>query len=67
MSEEEKTVAGAYAKISSHEELCAERYDNIREDFADVKSWLRSLTFLSVTVLLSLLGFLGAQLLSKIH
>ena len=37
MSDERKTVAGAYAKIESHEELCAERYRRLDEQISDVK------------------------------
>lgn len=37
MSSESKTVAGAYARIDGHEELCAERYDRIHDTLSDLK------------------------------
>ena len=41
MSEERQTVAGAFAKIESHEELCAERYRNIHGAINDIKALLK--------------------------
>lgn len=41
MADEKQTVAGAYAKIESHEELCAERYANIRTGMDDLKGSIR--------------------------
>jgi len=35
------TVAGAYAKIEAHEDLCAERYKNIHDAIADLKTGLK--------------------------
>lgn len=40
---ETKTLAGAYAKIESHEELCAERYDTIRDKLADAKDGIKEI------------------------
>lgn len=34
---ERKSVQGAYEKIESHEDLCAERYKNIHEAISDLK------------------------------
>jgi hypothetical protein len=35
---ERQTVAGAYAKIEGHEELCAERYRAIGVELRDIKA-----------------------------
>lgn len=34
---ERQTVAGAYSKIQSHEDLCAERYANIHTSLGELK------------------------------
>lgn len=39
---ERQTVAGAYAKIEGHEDLCAERYRNIDNTLAGFKVTLES-------------------------
>lgn len=41
MSEDRLTVTGAYAKIESHEELCAERYATIHSAIGDIKALLK--------------------------
>ena len=35
---ERQTVAGAYAKIEGHEDVCAERYSNINTTLGELKS-----------------------------
>lgn len=60
--EERQTVAGAYAKINAHEDLCAERYEGIRDAIKDVKGWLRWILTGVAGVLISLLGWALFQL-----
>jgi len=38
LSGDRQTVAGAYAKIEGHEELCAERYRAIGVELRDIKA-----------------------------
>lgn len=52
---ERQTVAGAYAKIDSHEEICAVRYEGINNT-------LRELRFAVWAVLFGLVGWMGVQL-----
>jgi hypothetical protein len=58
---EKQTVAGAYAKIDSHEDLCAERYLRIHELINDLKLGARWIIGLLATVALGLIGWLGVQ------
>jgi len=60
---ESKTVAGAYAKIESHEELCAERYSNIHGTLEDMKGTAKSQTRTQWGILLAILAFLAQQFL----
>lgn len=57
MTEGKQTVAGAYAKIDSHEELCAERYNRINETLHDLKSGAKWI----IGLLVALLGWLAIQ------
>jgi hypothetical protein len=41
ISEDRQTVSGAFAKIESHEELCAERYATIHSAIGDIKGLLK--------------------------
>lgn len=59
-----QTVSGAYAKIESHEELCAERYANIHGSIADIKSWVKWGVGAVFTLAVSLIGFLIHELYS---
>lgn len=60
----EQTVAGAYAKIESHEELCAERYRAIFETLGDLKAKGDNHSKLLMGVLLSIAGFTVVTLLA---
>jgi hypothetical protein len=62
---ETKTVAGAYAKIESHEELCAERYTNIHTTLEDLKGSSKALTRTAWGVLLAVLAFLAQQFMTS--
>lgn len=66
-------MAGAYAKIESHEELCAERYRAIFEGIGDLKEDISGhkkligqvgwwLVTTLITIVIALVGFLGTQL-----
>lgn len=54
---EKQTVAGAYAKMESHEDLCAERYARINETLGDLKSGAKWI----IGLLLALLGWFAVQ------
>lgn len=58
---ERQTVAGAYAKIEAHEDLCAERYRNIHEAIADMKSLLRWVLGGVASVVIAITGWLAVQ------
>jgi hypothetical protein len=60
---ERKTVQGAYDKIEAHEDLCAERYKNIHESISDLKDGVKWVIRLGVVTMLSLIGYLGSQVL----
>lgn len=57
-----QTVAGAYQKIESHEELCAERYAGIHSAIGDLKGTVNKVVWLGVASLLALVGWMGIQL-----
>ncbi len=59
---ESKTVAGAYAKIEAHEELCAERYQDIRNDINDLKGIVEDAGKMLAGVALALIGWGAVQL-----
>lgn len=60
--EDRQTVAGAYAKIQSHEDICTLRHNTINEKLDDLKTESRTVTKLAVSVLLALLGWMAIQL-----
>lgn len=60
--EERQTVAGAYAKIDAHEEICALRYKGIADALDDLKSWLRWIVSGVATIAVGLLGWALIQL-----
>jgi predicted negative regulator of RcsB-dependent stress response len=57
-----QTVAGAYAKIEAHEDLCAERYSNIHDKLGELRDDAKNTGRLVVGVLLALLGWMAVQL-----
>jgi predicted negative regulator of RcsB-dependent stress response len=59
---ERQSVAGAYQKIESHEELCVERYDRINEKLGELTDGAKTQNRLMVSVLLALLGWMALQL-----
>lgn len=63
---ERQTVAGAYAKIESHEDLCAERYSSIHETLGEMKSDAKMLRNLGASVLLALVGWMAVQLFAPL-
>lgn len=67
MERDEKNIMAAHARINAHEELCAERYENIKDTFKEVKGWLRAITLISISSLLAMTGWLAVNLFAKIH
>ena len=59
---ESKSVAGAYAKIEAHEDLCAERYRAINETLGDLKSGQQNHSKAAWGIVLALLAWMGVQL-----
>ena len=59
---EKQTVAGAYAKIASHEDLCAERYRGIHEAIADLKGLIRWILGGVASVAVALIAWMAVQL-----
>ena len=64
MSDARQTVAGAYAKIISHEDLCALRYAEIAEKLGDLKTDAKSQHTLLWSILLSFAGFMAVTLVA---
>lgn len=62
MSDEVKSVDGAYVRIEGHEELCAERYSNIRSELTELKTSSKNQQRIQWSVLIALLGFMALQL-----
>jgi hypothetical protein len=59
---ERQTVAGAYQKIESHEDLCAERYANINTTLGELKEGQRSHAKAAWGVVLALVAWMAVQL-----
>lgn len=64
MTEARQTVAGAFAKISSHEDLCAVRYAEIAEKLADLKTDAKAQHTLLWSILMSVAGFMALTLVT---
>ena len=56
----------AHEKIDSHEQLCAERYNNINENLSLLFRVLGWGGALFLTTLLGLLGFMGVRMIDSI-
>jgi hypothetical protein len=61
---ERQTVAGAYAKITAHEDICAERYGNIHSTLSDLKDGQKSHGRAAWGIALALVAWMAAQLWS---
>ena len=59
---DQKTVAGAYAKIEAHEDLCSERYRAINETLGDLKAGQQNHSKAAWGLVLALLGWMAVQL-----
>lgn len=57
-----KTVAGAYAKIDSHERECTLRYEALNASIRDLKDGMKWVIRLAIGIMLSLIGWLSVQL-----
>lgn len=58
---ERQTVAGAYAKIDAHEDICAVRYKAIEDGLSDVKSEVKRHGAAAWVIAVALLGWLALQ------
>ena len=68
MTEGKQTVAGAYAKIESHERECTLRYESLGKGISDlsteqasIKSGIRAGLWMLATIALSVIGWLALQ------
>ena len=59
---ESKTVAGAYAKIEAHEDLCAERYNRIGHALDKLEKGQESHSKAAWGIVLALLAWMAVQL-----
>lgn len=59
---ERQTVAGAYQRIESHEDLCAERYANIHSAIGDLKTIAKWAAGGVVGLMVSLIAWMAVQL-----
>lgn len=61
MLSERQTVAGAYQKIESHEELCSERYRALGVEIRDLKDGLKGMQKAAWGVVAGLAAYLLVQ------
>lgn len=61
---EHQTVAGAYAKIESHEDICAIRYQGINDTLSEMKGLIRWILGGVASVALGLICWMAAQIWS---
>lgn len=66
MAEGKQTVAGAYAKIDAHEDLCAERYRNINTSLTALHNTVRGARSAGAAVALALIAWLATQVYDKL-
>lgn len=59
---EPKTVAGAYAKIEAHEDICALRYKAINDTLGELKATAKSHVRAAWGIVIALLGWMAIQL-----
>ncbi|MGV2480921.1 UNVERIFIED_CONTAM: hypothetical protein IGO34_29445, partial [Salmonella enterica subsp. enterica serovar Weltevreden] len=59
---ERQTVAGAFAKIESHERECTLRYEALNHAIEDVKNGLKWAIKLAVGIMFSLIAWMAVQL-----
>lgn len=68
---DDPTVAGtayeALNKINAHEQLCTERYNNINMSLGDVKTGLKWLGGMMLSVLLAILGWSLMQQVNTVN
>lgn len=70
MSDEPSIAAVAYEalnKINAHEQICTERYNNINTSLGDVKTGLKWLGGMMLSVLLAVLGWSLAQQVTSMN
>lgn len=59
---ERQTVAGAYAKIDAHEDVCAVRYANIHEAIGDLKKLVQGIIGGIIAAVLAVIAWMAVQL-----
>lgn len=59
-----QTVAGAYAKIEAHEDICAVRYQALETTLGELKSSVKGHGRAAWVIAVALLGWMAAQLWS---
>lgn len=55
-------MAGAYAKIEGHEDICAVRYASLESSISELKDGARTTNRLIIGALLALVGWMGVTL-----
>lgn len=55
-------MAGAFAKIEGHEQLCAERYANIHSALGDIKGEQRMVRNAAFGLVVAMIGWMAVQL-----
>lgn len=65
MSAERQTVAGAYQKIESHEDLCALRYGTIETKLSSLESSAKQHERAAWGVVMALVAWMGVQLYNE--
>lgn len=63
---ERQSISGAYAKIESHEDLCAERYERIHETLSDLKGLAKWCAGGMAAMTITLFGFMAHQLYNNL-
>ena len=56
----------ALHRITSHEQLCEERWREVRDDMRDVKGTIKGFTRMGIGVIITMLLWAGAQLYAKV-
>lgn len=65
MSDERQTVAGAYAKIEAHEDLCAERYRRIDGTLSRLEDGQANHSKAAWGIVVALVAWMGMQLYNE--
>lgn len=66
MVDEPMTAARVWDKLKSHEELCADRWQGIRDDVKDLRNAMSTASKIGLTVLIAMLGWMAVQVYDRI-